>query len=241
MRTRVALAGVRRRPWPALLLLSLCGWIGFAASSHAITVPGYCVSLARYSVERSWRDFELAFLLNPPVVMVASWSLMLLAMMPLLLARPIEHLWTRSLPRRRGRALALFAIGYLVVWLSAGALLTVVAVMLKVGLGWATPAVTGLGFLIAVIWQASPTKQVCLNACHRRPSLSAFGLAADRDRLCYGVTTGFSCFGVCWALMLVSLVANGAHLLAMVIASLILLVERQVPARPPKWRLPMPA
>ena len=55
---------------------------------------------------------------------------MLLAMMPPLVAPPLLHVWHRSLPRRRLRAVALFVLGYACVWLTAGALLAVASLAL---------------------------------------------------------------------------------------------------------------
>lgn len=167
----------------------------------------------------------------------AAWLLMLAAMMPPLVSGAVHHLWTRSLKRRRWRAIILFAGGYAFVWMMAGWLLVAVATRLAPAAGpaWHAPAAA---VLLAVLWQTTPAKQRCLNRCHARPPLSAFGLAADRDAVTYGLATGGWCLGSCWALMLVPLMMGGAHAVAMAAVTATALVERQAPCRRPAWRLP---
>jgi predicted metal-binding membrane protein len=180
---------------------------------------------------------EAALLLNPPAGLAWPWLTMLLAMMPPLLARPVAHLWERSLARRRLRAIALFAAGYVAVWMLAGIVLMMAAIALKTLVGAAFLPAPAVAVAIALLWQATPVKQACLNRCHRLPRLSAFGLAADRDCLRYGLVAAFWCVGTCWALMLVPLVADQAHAAVMAVSAVVLLAERAAPARPLRWRL----
>lgn len=166
------------------------------------------------------------------------WFLMLLAMMAPLQAPALRHLWGRSLPRRRPRAIVLFTVGYVAVWMGVGAGLVLVAAQLQVygrG-GWLAP-LTGL-FLV-IVWQVSPWKQICLNRCHRVPRLSAFGWEADRDCLRFGLVKGVWCVGTCWALMALPLLFTFASLPLMLAISLFLLVEQYQPARPARWRMPL--
>lgn len=222
----------------SLLLASLVGWAALLGSGHWLAVPDYCGVSARHWVERGWQGLESALLFNPPARLIPAWLLMLLAMMPPLLAEPVKHLWDRSLARRRPRAIAMFAASYAAVWMGAGVVLTAAAVALKALVGAVWLAAPALAAAIALLWQVAPAKQICLNRCHRLPRLSAFDWAADRDCLRYGLVAGSWCVGACWALMLVPLVADRAHVAAMAVGALFLLIERQTPARPAKWRLP---
>jgi predicted metal-binding membrane protein len=224
------LAAISRAPWPLLLLVSLVGWTAPLAAGRWFAVPDFCGGSAG-----SWLEPD-ALAQYHPGLLVLPWLLMLLAMMPPLLARPIRHLWRRSLRRRRMRAIALFAAAYTAVWLLGGVVLLAAAIMLR---GFAEVAVVPAA-AIAFLWQATPVKQVCLNGCHRLPPLATFGLAADLDCLRFGFTAGSWCVGTCWALMLVPLAAGAAHLTLMAVASLVMLLERLGPPRPARWHVPLP-
>jgi predicted metal-binding membrane protein len=109
--------------------------------------------------------------------------------------------------RRRTRAMLLFILGYFAVWMAAGVVLQLVGLtalsVLPLPLPW-----LGVALALGVAWQVSPAKQCCLNRCHRRPQLAAFGVAADRDAFNFGLTNGASCAGACWTLMLPMLLAG---------------------------------
>jgi len=178
-------------------------------------------------------------LLDPPTQLVLAWLLMLAAMMPPLLARPVEHLWFGGAAERRSRAVGLFIIAYVAVWTLAGVLLMASAVAIEVlGSAAGVPALAATGF-VAFIWQTTPLKQAALNLCHLRPRISPSGLAADRDCLKYGLSTALACVGACWALMLVPLVLHRHDCLIMAIISAILVFERQAEDRPARWRFPL--
>jgi predicted metal-binding membrane protein len=220
---------VTRGPWPALLLVSLVGWVAPLAASRWFGVKDFCGSGG------SWVG-SAPFVLNQPGLLVLPWLLMLLAMMPPTLARPVRHLWRRSLRRRRLREIAQFAAAYTAVWLLAGAVLLAVAMALR-GLAEAAvvPAVA-----IALLWQATPVKQACLNGCHRLPPLATFGLAADFDCVRFGLTAALWCVGTCWALMLVPLATDAAHVGLMAVASVVMFAERLPAPRPARWHSPVP-
>jgi predicted metal-binding membrane protein len=148
---------------------------------------------------------------------------------------PLRHVRARSLARRRPRAMALFCAGYAAVWMSAGVVLAALALAAR----WAAPAplaCVALVLAVALLWQASPAKQWCLNRCHRRPALAAFGATADRDAVRFGLAHGAACVGTCWALMLLPLVAGAGHLAAMAAVTLFVLAERLDHPAPLAWR-----
>jgi len=157
--------------------------------------------------------------------------------MPPLLARPVEHLWFGGVAKRRARAVGLFIVAYVAVWMLAGIVLMASATAIEIlGSAAGIPALAVTGF-VAFIWQTTPLKQVALNFCHRPPWISPSGMAADRDSLQYGVSIALACVGACWALMLVPLVVHRLDCLTMAIIAAVLLLERQIEIRPTRWRL----
>jgi predicted metal-binding membrane protein len=171
-----------------------------------------------------------------PSTLLLAWLAMMLAMMPPLLARPLLHVWRRSLRRRRMRASALFVFGYAVVWLAAGVLLITGSLVLgSVAPTFGVPPIA-IAALVTLTWQATPPKQKCLNRCHGRPPLAAFGLRAETDALRFGATHGFWCVGACWALMMLPLAAEGPlHWPVMAAVMFVSIMERARAPDDPRW------
>jgi len=163
--------------------------------------------------------------------LVIHWFLMLATMTPLLLVTPVRHLWLRSLPHRRVLLLVFFVIGYFAVWMVAGLPMMFAAQTIKA----ASSNALAWTLALALLWQISPAKQACLNRCHRRPSLPAFGPAAACASLTYGAKQGFWCIGACWPLMLATLVLERGMIGAMVGCTIFLVAERLEPPAPLAW------
>jgi predicted metal-binding membrane protein len=203
---------------------SLVAWSVLALYGNDSALPAFCSTETLWAMPPSV-SFDLVLMLNPPAKLAAGWALMIAAMMSPLVIAPLRHVRARIFAKRRARAMFLFVAGYMAVWMVPGMGLQAMALAAR----WAGPAplvCLGLAALIALLWQVSPAKQWCLNRCHRRPHLAAFGAAADRDALGFGLANGASCVGACWALMLLPLFLVQAHLLAMVAVTLFILVER---------------
>lgn len=165
--------------------------------------------------------------------------LMLVAMMAPLLIPALRHVLDRSLPSHRARAAALLAAGYATTWIAGWAVLVLLATALTRGTG-PGPALAA-GLLVAFVWQVCPPKQRALNRCHARPALAAFGWAADRAVLGFGVRQASWCVGSCWALMLLPLLVPGHSMLAMAAVALWMWAERFENPAPVGWRLRVPA
>ena len=216
---------VARRPdlwWLPLGAACLAAWVVLAAGAAGSATIALCTA---------WPESPG---LRSPARLAAGWALMVVAMMTPLLVAPLRHLRDRGFARRRTRAMLLFVAGYLTVWLAAGVALRTLALMPRWGV--AAPAVWyGLALVAAVSWQVSPARQTCLNRCHRRPYLAAFGMAAERDAFVFGLTHGLACAGACWALMLLTLLAGPAQLPAMLAVALLVAAERLERPAPPAW------
>jgi predicted metal-binding membrane protein len=136
----------------------------------------------------------------------------------------------------------LFGVGYGSVWLGAGLLLQPLAwALASLSPGSPYPGLAAAA-LAALVWQASPAKQACLNGCHRRPALAAFGLTADLHALGFGVGHALWCVGACGPLMLL---AEGAQagtgfIAAMPLVALFAFAERFERPGPFVWRLRLP-
>jgi predicted metal-binding membrane protein len=220
------------RPEIWLISVSLISWSVLALDGSGLTLPALC-SGTPWAVPLS-DSFNLALVLNSPAELAAGWFLMLAAMMPPLVIAPLRHVLDRSFAKRRGRATLLFVAGYAAVWMAAGVGLQTMALAVR----WATPAPAiclGLAAATALLWQVSPAKQWCLNRCHRRSHLTAFGVAADLDAFNFGLTNGASCAGACWALMLLPLFAGPGRMPGMIAVSLFVFAERLEDAAPLQW------
>lgn len=167
--------------------------------------------------------------------MAANWLLMLVGMITPLLISPVRHIRQRSFASRRARSTALFVGGYGAMWMACGA----AAFATQLGLNSVAPGsywpAAGVA-VMAAVWQCAPIKQRCLNRCHANRDLAAFGLAADRDAVRFGINQGVWCVASCWMLMLVPMLLPGGDRMAMGMAAILMLGERLEPARVPSWR-----
>jgi predicted metal-binding membrane protein len=138
---------------------------------------------------------------------VAMWSLMMTAMM-LPAVAPVGSLYIRAMAAsaNRGRRLAVFVLGYLVVWAAAGipAYLGLRLVDDHVATSATTMRVVAAVVLAAAgVYQLTPLKAICLRHC-RSPlgQLLRYGNAKGRTRdLKVSVHHAGFCLGCCWALM----------------------------------------
>jgi predicted metal-binding membrane protein len=125
-------------------------------------------------------------------------AMVIAMMLPLTLAN-VRHVALSSLWRRRHRAIAAFLVGYLAVWIVVQTVIVGTWVRLAPLIGWETAA--GVAMVGAALWEVAPIKRQRLRRCHRTVPLAPRGWRADAECSHYGVTTGFSCATMCWALM----------------------------------------
>lgn len=219
-----------RRSRNRILLVSALAWVWLISS--ALLSSGSPSHMAAHSSHAMPAGPAVT---NAGAAMAIGWSFMLVAMMAPTLIIPLWYIHVRSLARRRLRSSALFVFGYVVVWMTIGALVLGADMgfrILQTQSLW--PAATLA--MIALVWQTSPAKQRCLNRCHAHRSFAAFGTSADVDVFRFGISHGVWCVGSCWALMLFPMLLPRGHVAAMAAVAVIMFSERlENPARP-AWR-----
>ena len=173
---------------------------------------------------------------------VVAWAVMMAAMM-FPAAAPMLLLYRAVAAQRRARGIFVptwvFAAGYLLVWVAVGA---AAWALVRVGSElagrlsaadrdtWA-PLALGAVLGVAGLYQLTPLKRVCLDHC-RSPLGFVMHHWRDgyRGALRMGVVHGGYCLGCCWALFAV-LVATGVMSLAwMLLLTLIVFMEKVLPA-----------
>ena len=237
-RRRALTATVRRAPAPALLSVSILGWAALvwmtaSAAAHAgVAQAGGAIDAVHAGHATDAVTGVAGITLAPHGL--AMWLAMVIAMSPLLLLREVSRLWRGGLHRTRGLTILVFAGGYGVAWTLAGLVAVPVAEVLARSVWLSVPAV-----VLAGVWQCSPLRQRFLNVCHRTPRLRVFGAVAQMDAWRYGVVTGAACAASCGPIMVLVLLATDFHLIAMLVATVLIVVERYLPARRPRWRLPL--
>lgn len=239
MRLSLYLSVLAEPPFPVLITITLLGWVVMLLQGHHLGISAHLIASEGNGYSHISQALHTNLNFHSLTLMGWYWLIMLVAMMSPVLAEPMRHVWLRSLARRRWSAIILFLIGYISIWMLAGMVLMLAAHLLELIAGDKWLVAFGPALVLVVVWQVSPWKQVCLNQCHWTPGLSAFGLAAVRDSLYYGIVKGFWCIGTCWALMLLPLTSVHAHLALMAATSFIIIFERYRPPRPAQWRIPL--
>lgn len=209
-------ARARMRVRVPLLAVGAAAWLALAALSADAAAHG-----AAHGT--SWTPASLA----------AQAVLMFAAMMVPLSGGPVRHVRDRSLARRRGRAVALFAAAYALPWIAATAVLLLVSRWIVSAESAAVVALAAGG---VAVFQGSPPKQHCLNRCHAHPPLAAFGARADLDVLRFGARHALWCIGSCAGLMLLPMLFTRGHLAVMAGVTLWLAGERCEKPVAPRWR-----
>lgn len=227
-----ALAGLRemaRGPFWILPGIALAAWVPLVVFDQALLLPRLCGVGDVGAFFSVGVPSALAF--NSAGAIALSSVLMVVAMTAPLLNRPLAQVWAMSFAERRLRAVALFALGFAMAWLLAIAVLILSAVALRTMLDERPllPFLLVLG--AAIVWQGTSWRRQCLNRCHARPALPAFGFAAEWGSVRFGLTNAGACIGACWPLMLLPFVAGAAHLYVMAVAATVMFAERHAVPR----------
>lgn len=130
---------------------------------------------------------------------VFGWFLWVVAMIFPMVAGLMRYTPARSLWHLRHRAIAVFLIGYLGLWIAFRVAPSVAADTLRTQ---TSPGTAALGFSAVLLWQFTPTKRRGIRRSHRTQPLAPTDCHADHDCLRYNWLVGGSCMVSCWALML---------------------------------------
>lgn len=178
---------------------------------------------------------------------VAMWWTMMVAMMApsaapmiLLYDRVRRHALSQGRDRSGLAPSAVFAGGYLLVWLlfsvAAASLQALLQASALVSGAWMDSTSRGLsaGVLItAGLYQFSPLKNLCLTQC-RAPAgfLSRHWRPGVAGALRLGILHGAYCVGCCWALMTLLFVGGVMNLAWIAGLALLVMAEKLAPAGP---------
>jgi predicted metal-binding membrane protein len=171
---------------------------------------------------------------------VVGWVLMIVAMM-LPSSVPLVVTFGALVGRRPrpGRLVGLLLAGYLVVWGAFG----LAAWMADRGIHAAVDAlpwlaahpqlIMGTTLLAAGLWQFSPLRERCLEACRSPLGFVVNrwrGTSPLRESFAMGVAHGAFCVGCCWSLMLVMFGVGLGSLPLMLVLGSLTAIEKNLPA-----------
>ena len=216
-----------------LIALPLVCWIWIVALARDMYGP--MTGASRWMMTASWDA--------PHVLLLwAMWAVMMTAMM-LPGAAPMILLYGAAARRHQGTASATMvyalASGYVGVWLLFSVLATglqrvlgeslVVSPMMEL----TSPAAGAVLLIIAGLYQLTPLKQSCLDACQ-----SPLGFLMRRWRtgvrgaLRMGMEHGLYCLGCCWALMLLLFAGGVMNLVVIAALTAFVAFEKMGPLGP---------
>jgi predicted metal-binding membrane protein len=170
-------------------------------------------------------------------LMVAGWTLMLVAMM-LPTSLPLVSMFYSIAAQRanRGRLVALLVAGYVVIWSAFGIVVHVVDLglhNLAHQVAWLHnhQLIAAGTLVIAGLYQFSPLKYKCLDKCRSPLSFIMSHWRGRKDQaqsFLLGVHHGLFCVGCCWALMLLMFGVGLSSFTWMLILGGIMAIEKNV-------------
>ena len=225
--TPAATHGLRSAAFRWCVAPAMIAWFVLAALSGVTSERSLCLA-PRATVTDSLLAYVLAgFATVEPIKMAGEWALMIVAMMCPLVIPHVGHVAARSFADQQNSVAGVFLGGYAAVWFAAAAAASIILISIHALLEFLSlGSVAGLiGCLIAATWQISAAKRRALNRCHGTLPLRAFGSAANRDALRFGITQGGRCVASCIPVMVLPLLA-GLGFGTMIVLFAILLAER---------------
>ncbi|MGO7265024.1 copper chaperone [Rhizobium leguminosarum] len=206
------------------------GYLSLALFAPETQIPTLCGAIGNLT----WGDLPLA--LGPDWssgALLWGWLLMLAAMMPPLILRPLLAI---SAARQRSMPFGIFALGYFAAWGIFVIWLVPLTILLIVSFGRPVSVVAIL--LLALTWSMSPLCQHLRNLCHRGDWTAGATRTKGLGQLIQGCDYAMRCAGICWPWMVLSLCFDTYHLVAMAVISAYLVLDRASPPAVPRWQLP---
>ncbi len=213
-----------------------------SAAMAAITLAAWAYLYWDAQTMNCARWMSAGTLWNLPgfVTMLIMWSVMMVAMMAPSVA-PMMMTFAMVNRRRKERCapyvpVAVFLLGYIIVWTAFSALATTAQFwltsvrLLSMSMASTSPVFAG-GLLIGVgLFQWTPWKQQCLTHCAGPLQfLTSAWREGGSGALRMGLQHGLFCLGCCWAVMALLFVAGVMNLLWVAALSLFVLAEKLAP------------
>jgi predicted metal-binding integral membrane protein DUF2182 len=231
-----ARAGLRSPAFRWSLAPALVAWLALLWLAGEAGALEICIAPRAHLADGVAASIAATVAAVDPLRWAGEWALMFVAMMFPLLVPAIDHVAARSFAARRDRSVALFVVGYVLIWLGTAAAASIFLVVARgtlAGLGFAASAGV-IGGALAALWQVTAAKRRAVRRCHGTIALRPFGWPADRDAASYGLLHGVRCVRACAPTMILPLIGGqGVTVMAVVFA--ILLAERARPT--PQFRL----
>lgn len=204
--------------WIALLVAGHHHDVRIATGASAGSIAG--IALSVLLVAGAWLEMTAAMMLPTAIPMVRMFNVV------------------SARAPRPAAVRAAFLAGYLALWMA----FALVAVAAATGLrAWAPPAqlawiatrpslVLAGVLAIAGVFQLTPLKDRCLTECRDpRAFLYAHYRRGIRGAWTLGLRHGLSCLGCCWALMLILFGTGLGNVLAMLVLTAVMLIEKTAP------------
>jgi predicted metal-binding membrane protein len=166
------------------------------------------------------------------------WVMMIAMMLPSAVPFVLIHARVAGRAGEPASLSGAFLVGYLSNWLAfsviAAGLQWVLEMtgLMHAAMMWSANRWLSAGLLIcAGLYQLTPAKSVCLSHC-RSPVhyLSSHWRAGHLGALRMGITHGTYCLGCCWLLMALLFVGGAMNLLWIAGLSIVVLIEKLIPA-----------
>jgi len=174
-------------------------------------------------------------------MMFIMWSVMMVAMMIPSATPMILTFATLKRQRQKEQSpllpIALFVLGYLIIWFTFSALATVAqwvlhsTALLSPMMVSSSPILGGVLLVAAGVFQWTPLKHACLGHC--RTPIGYFMTEwqeGNRGALMMGLQHGKFCTGCCWLTMALLFVAGVMNLLWVAVIAGFVLIEKIAPA-----------
>lgn len=221
-----------------LALVATAAWMAvFAMSASAANAPGSAVGFhAHHHLGGASPDLPRyhSHHLSTTHVGLMVAAMVLPTILPAARAVSVGGMW-----KRRQRGPALFATGYLIIWIAVALVAAQVLSRLPSDLD-RRPVVVG-ALAAAAAWEVTRYKSRLLRACCRVRPIPPDGLRADRMCVIGGMRIAIPCVGSCWAMMLPMLVADHVMAIMLMIPTGFVMAIQRYAAKPRMLARPVAA
>jgi predicted metal-binding membrane protein len=153
------------------------------------------------------------------------WSLMVVAMMVPVTLPAVRHVGLNSMRHRRQRAMALYTVVFVGIWVLFGVTALATEHLLSFHLGLGDRLLLAVALAAAAGWQLTRAKRRALFACGRTVPLPPVGRRADAGCVRFALLHARRCIQSCWAIMFVMVVVGHSSLIWMLALTGIVVAE----------------